>query len=64
MNFYCVACSKETYVAEYLHWNRNAIHWDITFISAVHDWEMEILMSFLDLIYSIKIKMKGEGWMC
>ena len=56
-----VACSKETYVAEYLHWNRSGIHWDITFISAVHDWEMEILMSFLDLIYSIKIKMKGEG---
>lgn len=48
-------------MAEYLHWNRSAIHWDITFISAVHDWEMEILMSFVDLIYSIKIKMKGEG---
>jgi hypothetical protein len=46
-----------------MHWN-NGIHWDITFSKAFHDWELEILTSFLDLIYSIKIKGNGEDRMC
>ncbi len=45
-----------------MRWNGDIIHWDITFIGSIHDWELESLQSFLDLIYSIKID-SGDDWM-
>uniref|UniRef100_A0A2N9EMD6 Reverse transcriptase zinc-binding domain-containing protein n=1 Tax=Fagus sylvatica TaxID=28930 RepID=A0A2N9EMD6_FAGSY len=41
------------------------LHWDIRFSRNVHDWELESLSSFMELIYSIALKGEGDnklGW--
>ena len=50
-----IALNKDTYLACYMRWTNEVIHWDVLFIRSVHDWEMEILQYFLGLLYSHKI---------
>ncbi len=47
-------------MADYMCWNEGNIHWDITFIRAVLDREVDLLTDFLNLIYSTKLK-RGCG---
>ena len=38
-----------------------AIHWNVTFIRHVHDWEMEEVSRFFELLYSQHIRHGGGG---
>ena len=42
--------TRDRGLCDYMRWKEGIIHWDITFIRSVHDWELESLHSFLDLI--------------
>lgn len=57
---YRLAEFKEASMADYMCWNEGNIHWDITFIRAVLDREVDLLTDFLNLIYSTKLK-RGCG---
>ena len=43
--------------------SNNHIHWNLSFIGAVQDWELESLDLFLDLSYSSKIHLKDPNIM-
>ena len=47
-------------MADYLNWNATNMQ-DITFMRAIQDWEMKILTTFLNLIYSTKIRAKDRA---
>ena len=36
------------------------IHWDVIFNRSVHDWELESISSFMDLLYSTSVNGDGE----
>uniref|UniRef100_A0A2N9F1I2 SMARCC C-terminal domain-containing protein n=1 Tax=Fagus sylvatica TaxID=28930 RepID=A0A2N9F1I2_FAGSY len=42
----------------------DSVHWRLYFIRAVQDWELETISSFLDPLYSTKVKGNGEDTIC
>jgi hypothetical protein len=53
---FSIACSKEALVAIHMWFSNDTCQWNVTFIKAVHDWEMELVTSFFDLLYSIRLR--------
>ena len=52
---YSLAKYLEATVAEYMRFQGSSIHWDFVFIRAIKDWELEAVVSKLDLLYSCSI---------
>ena len=38
-------------------------YWDLNFVQAIQDWELESLMTFMDTIYGLGIRVTGENKM-
>ena len=49
---YNIANNMEASVAELLSFSAGNYHWNINFIQPVQDWELELVVSFMDLIFS------------
>jgi hypothetical protein len=43
---------KDAYVVVYLDFSGGSILWNISFIRAAQDWEVDVLPSFFMLLYS------------
>uniref|UniRef100_A0A2N9FAS9 Reverse transcriptase zinc-binding domain-containing protein n=1 Tax=Fagus sylvatica TaxID=28930 RepID=A0A2N9FAS9_FAGSY len=56
---YSLARNPEATVANTMQIQGSSIHWDAVFIRAVKDWELEVVVSFLDLLYSCSITRGG-----
>jgi hypothetical protein len=53
---YCIAQEKDAYVADHLQLRNGSINWELNFIPAVHDWDLESISTFFDLLYSANVK--------
>ena len=47
-----------------MHLHNGSVHWQINFIQAAKDRELESLSSFLDLSYSIDVQGHEEDKLC
>ena len=52
---YHIARSKDAFVAEYLCWQNEIVHWVVLFVRSIQDWELANLESFFSLLYSSKM---------
>jgi hypothetical protein len=57
---YDIACDKSSLVAEHLSLEYDPFQWDVRFIRAAHDWEVDDLASFFALLYSLRIERDAE----
>jgi hypothetical protein len=57
---YSIACVKEALVAVNLDLSSGSHKWDVSFIRAAHDWEMDVLASIFNLLYSNRMRREGE----
>ena len=51
---------KEASVAELMKLTNGTLHWDVSFFRAVHNWELEAMLSLMDTIYGTFVKGIGE----
>jgi hypothetical protein len=58
-DLYPITRDKEALVAKHLRIRNDKIHWELDFIRSIHDWELESISNFLDLLYSASPK--GQG---
>jgi hypothetical protein len=57
---YVIARDKDALVAAHLDSTSGSLQWDVSFIRAAHDWEVDVLASFFILLYSIRVIREGE----
>ena len=61
---FTIACAKEAWVEENMNSVNGAIHWNVLFIRPVHDWELEEVLRFFELLYSQQIRQGGKDKIC
>lgn len=52
---YCIARDKEAFVNAHVQPQNDSIQWEVNFIRAPHDWELESISTFFDSLYSAKV---------
>ena len=60
---YRIARDKDALVSAHFQVRNEQIHWSLDFVRATQDWELESIASFLDLLYSTKLKGIGADVM-
>jgi hypothetical protein len=54
------ACGKDTWVEDNMQLQNGSIHWSIIFARPVHNWEVEVVSGFLEMLYSQGVKHGGK----
>jgi len=57
---YGIARDKDALVAAHLVLESGSLQWDVNFMRAAHEWEVEVLASFFTLLYSIRVRSEGD----
>jgi hypothetical protein len=58
---YGIARDKDALVVAHMGSESGSLQWDVGFIRAAHDWEVDVLASFFTLLYSIRVRSVGDG---
>ena len=61
---YCIIRSREASVAEVICLANGRLHWDIQFSRSMHDWELESLALFVEMIYTKSVRGDGCDKVC
>lgn len=61
---FSTAHDKGNMMANYFCWHDGSMFWDVHLIQPLHDWELQEMIMFLDLLYSSKIKRDVEDQLC
>jgi hypothetical protein len=61
---FTIACAKDVWVAQTMQVHNGSIHWHVLFTQPVHDWEVEVVSSFFELLYSQRVRHGGEDILC
>ncbi len=64
LEIYRITRDKDALVANHLRVHNDVVHWELDFICSIHDWELESVSNFLDLLYSVSTKGQGVDQMC
>ena len=61
---FSIAADKEAAVADLMSIRNGKLHWEVTFARNFQDWEIDALVSFLDLLYSVSLHDSGVDQLC
>jgi hypothetical protein len=61
---FAIACEKDAWVEENKAIVNGVTQWNVLFIRPVHDWELEEVSRFFELLYSQQIRHGGEDKIC
>lgn len=54
-DLYLIAKSKDSFVADYISWDGGQRGWNPVFLKSMNDWELDVLSSFLEMLYSCEL---------
>jgi hypothetical protein len=54
-SLYHIARYKEAWVKDNFIWRNGVVEWNVIFIRSIQDWEMDVISSFFEMLYSCKI---------
>jgi hypothetical protein len=56
LDLFSIACSKEAWLAENMKFRDGNINWNVIFTRPVHDWEVDVVFSFFEMLYSLRVR--------
>jgi hypothetical protein len=54
-SLYRIARYKEAWVKDNFNWRNGVMAWNVIFVRAIQDWEMEMISTFFEMLYSCKL---------
>ena len=57
--FYCISKARDSSAVKVMCFSDGRIHWDVQFFHIVHDWELESLALFMDIVHSLFVRGLG-----
>jgi hypothetical protein len=54
-SLYRIARYKEAWVKDNFGWRNGVVEWNVIFIRSIQDWEMDIISTLFEMLYSCKI---------
>ena len=60
LELFRISNDKVPYVVDLMKFPNGVLYWDMKFLLAVHDWELESLFNFMDIIYGVSLRGIGE----
>jgi hypothetical protein len=59
-SLFSIARYKEAWVKENFIWRNGIVEWNVIFVRSVQDWEVDVVSSFFEKLYSCKISHGNE----
>jgi hypothetical protein len=59
-DLFSITCVKDASVAVHLELSSGSLQWNVSFIRAAHDWEVDVFASFFNLLYSYRVRREDE----
>jgi hypothetical protein len=57
---YGFARKKDALVVDHMDYSSSSLQWDVSFVRAAHDWELDTVASFFTVLYSFRGRRKEE----
>ena len=64
LELYSINRNEEAYVADLMKFSNGVLHWDLSFIRAIQDWEFDSLSNFMESIYGVSLRRVGKDKIC
>jgi hypothetical protein len=61
---FSIACFKEAVVADHLKLSGAFHKWNVNFLRAAHDWEVNHFILFFNLLHSFRLRQDDEEKLC
>jgi hypothetical protein len=59
---FLIASGKDAWVEENMQRQNGTILWNILFSRPVHDWEVEVVSRFFEMLYALKVSLRCVGF--
>ena len=56
--------NEEAYVADLMKFSNGVLHWDLSFIRVIQDWELDSLSNFMESVYGVLLRGVGKDKIC
>jgi hypothetical protein len=56
---FSIVCCKEASVANNMWFSNGNLQWNLYFLMLAQDWEVNLVIAFFDLLYSVVLKWKS-----
>jgi hypothetical protein len=60
----CIARYKEAWVKDNFIWRNGIVEWNVIFVRSIQDWEVDVISSFFENLYSCKISHGNADCIC
>jgi hypothetical protein len=61
---FCLARNRDATVVDLRSASNNTADWDINFTRLVHDYEVDFVTSFFNVLYSTRVGLEGDDSLC
>lgn len=61
---FSIARYKEALVADHVQFSNGNLQWNISFTRLMHDWEVDLVTLFFDILYSLMLRQGGLDKIC
>ena len=56
--------NEEAYVADLMKFSNGVLHWDLSFIRVIQDWELDSSSNFMESVYGVLLRGVGKDKIC